>query len=161
MINASNMVTISGGLTRDPEYREDIGLMSFSIGVDNAGREGGQTASGFFDINVWTKDSKYSPVAVGEYILKAFRDGTLAKGSRVNVVGRLNHDRFETKSGDKASRVTITAENLLVVWSHNGEAKKRENAGGGNATSTASTSSESESDDGVVDTADDWVPTNF
>lgn len=169
MINASNMVTISGGLTRDPEYREDIGLVTFSIGVDNAGREGGQTASGFFDIDVWTKDTKFSPAFLGEYVVKALGEKTLAKGSRVNIIGRLKQDRFETKDGSKASRVTITAENMLVVWSHVGVENKKANGGGNsysnNDNSNASTASASVTDANDSDDSDgggdDWVPANF
>lgn len=161
MINASNMVAISGGLTRDPDYREDIQLVQFSIGVDNAGRKDGATGSGFFDVNVWLNDSKYSPAANAEYVLKAIKDGTLAKGSRVNLIGRLNHDQFQTKEGKSASRVTIVAENVLIVWSRAGQdAKEARSEGGGSTEAPRSASaSASESDDDGDDGSS--FPTTF
>lgn len=101
---------IQGGLTRDPEVNGD--LVMLSVAVDNAGSvKGEKNASGFFDVKVWTNTSKYAPEAFGESIKSAVNSGELKKGSRVNVVGRLTHERWETDKG-KASRVTIIAESV-------------------------------------------------
>lgn len=110
MIDPQNIVMIQGGLTRDPEVNND--LVMLSVAVDNAGSVKDQkNASGFFDVKVWTNNSKYSPEAFGESIKNAIANGELKKGTRVSIVGRLVHERWETDKG-KGSRVTITAESV-------------------------------------------------
>ena len=133
MITGQNIVNLTGGVVRDPEYLEGPGLLKLSIGVDNAGREDGKTASGFFDINIWTKPSKFSAEAVGEDALKAFEQGDLGKGTRVQVVGRLMHDRFETKDGSKASRINIVAEGFTVLYSKNRAERSASNRDNGSS----------------------------
>src|SRR5688500_18348128 len=136
MLNTNNMTMIEGGLTRDPEYLEDKNLVKFSVAVDGAGREDSQSGvTAYFDVVVWTNSGKYSYEALGEYTVAAIKDGTLAKGSRVKVLGRLSQDRFKTRENVNASRVYINAENIQVVWSRLKADQKA--AEGGNAAAPA------------------------
>src|SRR5688572_27221669 len=108
MINLRNFATLQGRLTADPNYNEQVGVVNFSLAQDNAGREGGETVSGFFDVAVWVKPSDYTPVALGNYIKSAIGDNTLAKGSVVEISGRLMQERWE-KDGKKNSKIVIVA----------------------------------------------------
>ncbi len=141
MINSNNLVTLSGGLTRDPEFNESYGRMTFSVAVDNAGREDGETGTGYFDVTVWTNSNKYSPAAVGEYVVDQFNKNFLAKGSRVSVVGRLNQDRY-MKDGSKQYRVSIIAENVTVLWSQ----KQKENRANNSSSNGSAASNDTPSD---------------
>lgn len=134
MYSAANNVQIIGGLTRDPELLEEIGLLRFSVAVDGAGRENNANATGYFDVTAWTKPSKMTAEAATENLMAAFRDGSLVRGAKVEVSGRLNHERFTKKDGTKASRVVIVADTVRVAYSKNRE----DNA----STNNASTSDE-------------------
>lgn len=126
MINSRNLTQITGRLTADPNYNETVGVVNFSVAQDNAGRENGETVSGFFDVTVWVNPSDYTPVALGNYVKNAIADKTLAKGSVVEITGRLSQERWE-RDGKKNSKIVIIAENVMVTWSHAG-AEKREAA---------------------------------
>ena len=150
MINTGNMVTLEGRLTRDPELMEQHNLLRFSIAIDNAGREGGSNATGFFDIIMWTSANDYVAPKSVENVLKAYNDKSLCKGAKVRVVGRLNHDRYEAKDGSKRSSVSIVAETVSVAWSGNRE---------DNRTATASSSGSETSVAGDADP--EYTPLNF
>ncbi len=121
MANWQNFASIKGRLTRDPEFIEQHGLLKFSVAVDNAGREDNAVASGFYDITAWTKPNDFTPKVFGERLLTSLKDGSLAKGVLVEVQGRLSHERFQTKDGQKASRVVIVADQVSVIVARNRE----------------------------------------
>jgi single-stranded DNA-binding protein len=75
---------------------------------------------------VWVKPSDYTPVALGNYVKAAIADKTLAKGSVVEISGRLLQER-RTKDDKKNSKIVVVAENVLVTWSYAGQ-EKREKA---------------------------------
>lgn len=114
MLSTKNVVMLSGGLTRDAEFRENPGIVEMSLAVDGSGsKKGEQNASGYFDVKVWMNASKYSPVATAENVKKLLDEGVLTKGTRVSIVGRLSHERWENKETGKIdSRVTIIAETV-------------------------------------------------
>lgn len=93
----TNVVTIAGNLTRDPEDIADGKGAKFSIAVNEAYKpkdsDEWTTYTSYFDCTTWGPASK--PV------LKF-----LSKGSKVIVSGRLKQERWE-KDGDKRSRVVI------------------------------------------------------
>lgn len=141
MIDTNNLWTGTGGLTSDPEYNEGLGLVKFSIAIDGAGYEDKQRTTGYFDVEAWVKPNKFSPVAFGEYVLSCLNDKTLAKGSKVTVTGSLRHSRFMTKDGAKASKVTITAENVRVLFSKEGANRRQADSASSGGTATATTAS--------------------
>lgn len=114
MLSTKNVVMLSGGLTRDAEYRENPGIVEMSLAVDGSGTKKGEAnASGYFDVKVWMNASKYSPVATAENVKRLLDEGVLTKGTRVSIVGRLVHERWENKeTGKTDSRVTIVAETV-------------------------------------------------
>ncbi len=128
-----------GGLTDDPKYNEEIGLVTFSLAIDNAGRNDKQTDTGYFNVTAWTKPNKMSPDAVGEYLVKAVSDGLLAKGARVKVVGRLSHERFTRADGSKGSDVKVIADNVIVVWNKDKMQKRSADSGSTSSSDSSST----------------------
>jgi single-stranded DNA-binding protein len=114
MLSTKNVVMLSGGLTRDAEYRESPGIVEMSLAVDGSGTQKDvQNASGYFDVKVWMNTSKYSPAATAENVKKLLDEGVLTKGTRVSIVGRLVHERWTNKDTGKIdSRVSIVAETV-------------------------------------------------
>ena len=104
-----NSVNLVGRLTRDPEVRmtqsgQDVA--NFSLAVDRAGDrndEGGYDA-GFFDCTAWGKTA----TLIAEYF---------HKGKQIGVTGRLLHHRWESRDGEKRSKVQITVTDITFVGS--------------------------------------------
>ena len=116
---------ITGNLTRDPELRSTpngASVCSFSVAVNRTYRD----ASGeqkedvsFIDCSAWGK--------TGETIAQYCK-----RGSGILVSGRLEQRSYETKEGEKRSRVEIVVDDFNFV-------------GGGNADVSADSGSSSSS----------------
>jgi single-stranded DNA-binding protein len=143
MLSKKNVVILDGGLTKDPEVFENTGVVHLSVGVDGAGSEKGvQNPSGYFDVKVWLNQSKYTAAATAENIRAALADKSLAKGTRVGIVGRLTHERWTDKEGKKSARVIITAETIDIY-----RAKGQSSAPAGSVAQAASASASSSIDE--------------
>lgn len=96
----TNTVTLCGRLTRDPEMREagDTPLATFSVAVNGFKKD----ESHFFDVKAWGKTAEFVEQHIG-------------KGQRVIVTGELNQDRWESKEGEKRSKVVVNTRNLQVI----------------------------------------------
>lgn len=114
-IDPKNMVTITGGITADPDRSRD-NMVKFSLAVDRAGSDKGGNATGYFDVVVWL--TQYSDVRMCDFVRKNLEEGKLKKGSQISVVGRLVQERWTSDAGNR-SKVTITAES--VNWAGSGE----------------------------------------
>ncbi len=108
-----NKVLLIGNLTRDPELRYipsgtavlDLGL---AVNRRTKGADGtwGDEAS-FIDVTVWGKQAENC----AEY---------LSKGRPIFVEGFLKFDQWEDKkTGDKRSKLKVTAENIQFLGSRN------------------------------------------
>lgn len=115
MIDLGNFVSLKGRLTADPDYNEQYNVVRFSLARDNAGRKDKESVAGFFDITAWTTSNDYVAPKAAEMLLAAIKDGSLAKGSLVEVTGRLNQDSW-SKDGKNFSKVVIIAESVNVVY---------------------------------------------
>lgn len=123
MIREDNEVRLRGRLVKDPDVNEDVGVVNFTIAIDNSGREEKETVTGFFDVTLWIRESDYVAPADLKYIKKHLGEKTLRKGTLVSVRGRLNQDRW-TKDGSKNSRTGVVADTVSVL--HNPEPKTEE-----------------------------------
>jgi len=97
-----NTVTVVGNVTRDPELRftpNGAAVCSFGVAWNQKGRDGKEDKVSFFDITCWQK--------LAENVSE-----TLTKGSRVVVYGRLEQRSWETKEGDRRSKVEIIADDV-------------------------------------------------
>lgn len=111
-----NKVFLMGNLTRDPELRYipdgtpvcDFGLAVNRFYTTAAGEKKKDTA--FFDVTVWRRMAEIC----AEY---------LKKGRPVLVEGRLDMDTWETKEGQKRSRIKVVAQNVQFIGGPQPEGK--------------------------------------
>jgi single-strand DNA-binding protein len=112
MIDARNVVVLTGGIVTEPEKPTEK-IVKFRMVVDGAGREANETtgkketSGGFFDVVYYINDDPN-----GRFVSGQLAAGNMKKGSSIAIAGRLEHDRFKTKEGQKASRVQIVAESI-------------------------------------------------
>lgn len=110
MLDAKNVVILTGGLVADPDVVGN-GIVKLRLGVDwAASSKVDDIKSGFFDAVYYTNTD--SPNA--KFIAAQVKEDKLKKGSQVQLIGRLSQDRWET-DGKKQSRVVIVVENLTYA----------------------------------------------
>ena len=96
-----NTVTIIGNMTRDPELRytaSGVPVTEFGVAWNTKDKQGNESVS-FFDVTCWRE--------LAEHVAES-----LGKGNRVIVYGRLDQNTWETKDGDKRSKVRVMAEDV-------------------------------------------------
>lgn len=103
-----NAVTVVGNVTRDPELRytsAGLAVCNFSVASNrrwlNKATNDWEEKVSYFDVTVWSGQGQN----VAESVLK---------GDRVVVSGRLEQRSWETETGDKRSKVEITADVVAV-----------------------------------------------
>lgn len=101
-----NTTALSGNLTRDPEIRytrDGQANAMFGLAVTRRwqprGSEEWEEATSFFDVICWRELAENVALS-------------LVKGSRVVVTGRLEQHTWETETGERRSRVEITADEV-------------------------------------------------
>jgi single-strand DNA-binding protein len=97
-----NKVILGGRLANQPELRvtaSGVSVCSFSIAVNRVGKD--QEAD-FFEVTAFKERA--------ELVARSFK-----KGSNILVSGKLRQDRFTTKQGEKRSKITITADEIVFV----------------------------------------------
>lgn len=105
-----NKVILMGNLTRDPELRvtpSGANICKISIATSRryktqSGEEREETT--FIDVDCFGRQA--------EIISKYF-----TKGKPILVEGRLRYDQWESKNGEKRSKLTVTLENFQFVGS--------------------------------------------
>ncbi|HBA85054.1 MAG TPA: single-stranded DNA-binding protein [Verrucomicrobia bacterium] len=103
-----NKVFLAGNLTRDPEVRytpsgtavAKLGLAVSDSYTNKAGEKVESTC--FVDVDVWARQAE----TCGEY---------LTKGSPVLVEGRLQLDQWESKEGEKRSKLKVHADRVQFL----------------------------------------------
>ncbi len=96
-----NTVTVVGNMTRDAELRytaSGIAVTEFGVAWNSKDKDGNESVS-FFDVTCWRD--------LAEHVAES-----LGKGSRVIVHGRLDQNTWETKDGDKRSKVRVLADDV-------------------------------------------------
>lgn len=122
-----NKVILMGNLTRDPELRVtpkgtavcQIGLAINSTYKDKEGNQKEEVT--FVDVDVFGRQAE----VIAKY---------MAKGRPILVEGRLKLDSWESKEGDKRSKLKVVLENFQFVGS-------RADSGGGGSEPTGGGSS--------------------
>jgi len=102
-----NFMALGGNITRDPETRftkSGTPVVSFTLAVDHGYGENKGTT--FIDCTMFGKCAE----AFAKYH---------SKGSGAFVTGELRQESWETKAGEKRSKLCMTASE----WSFNGSAK--------------------------------------
>jgi single-strand DNA-binding protein len=93
----SNQVVVTGTLQTDPELRfipSGKAVANFCVRDTPPTVKGEKRDSSFFDVTVWGD--------LAEHVA-----ASLEKGDRVIVNGKLEQQKWETKEGDKRSKVVI------------------------------------------------------
>lgn len=124
MIDPKNLVSLTGGLIEDPEFLGGGKVIRLRIAVDFAGadKSNPDNKTGYFGGVHFVSDDQGS-----KFIQSQISAGNLKKGSQVQVVGRLQHQRFKTQDGKNASNVEIIVEGLTYASG----GRKTETTGGG------------------------------
>jgi len=121
-MSSFNKVMLLGNLTRDPEVRYipsgtavcDIGL---AINDSYKTKDGDKKESTVFvDIVVWGNSAENC----GKY---------LSQGSQVFIEGRLQLDQWESKDGDKRSKLRVRADNVQFMSAPKGERQEENHDG--------------------------------
>ncbi len=103
-----NRVMLMGNLTRDPEVRYTpkgtaVGDLAMAINQSFRGQDGqAREEVCYVDVVTWGRQAE----TCKEY---------LTKGSPVFVEGRLQLDQWETKEGEKRSRLRVRAERIQFL----------------------------------------------
>lgn len=103
-----NKVLVAGNLTRDPELRytpagQSVGGLDLAINnyfLTKTGEKKEETV--FIHVVVWGKQAESAK-------------NYLTKGSPILVEGRLQMDNWETKEGEKKSRLKILAQRIQFL----------------------------------------------
>ena len=96
-----NTVTLVGNMTRDPELRytaSGVPVAEFGVAWNRKDKDGADVVS-FFDVTCWRE--------LAEHVAES-----LGKGNRVIVYGRLDQNTWETKDGDRRSKVRVIADDV-------------------------------------------------
>ncbi len=103
-----NTVSITGNVTRDPELRftpNGQAVCSFGVAVNrrwqNRQTQEWEEQVSFFDVTAWSQ-------------LAQNVTDSIARGTRVTVVGRLDQRSWENAEGEKRSKVEIVADDIAV-----------------------------------------------
>ena len=107
MARGFSKVIIMGNMTRDPELRSTstgTQVCSFTVAVNRV--YNGNESVSFLDCSAWGK--------VGETIAQYCK-----RGSGILVSGRLEQRSYETKEGEKRSRVEIVVDDFNFVGGGN------------------------------------------
>ena len=121
-----NRVMLMGNLTRNPELKytpsgsavADLGLAVNESFKNKAGETVEQTC--FVDVVVWGRQAETAT----EY---------LQKGSPVFVEGRLQFDQWESRQGEKRSKLRVRAERVQFLSAGGGSGSTASDTGGGSA----------------------------
>jgi single-strand DNA-binding protein len=101
---SENMVTVVGGLGRDPELRYTQGgraVASFGLAVSRRYQVNGE----------WQEDTSWINVTVWGDLAENCA-ASLTKGARVMVAGRFQQREFETKEGEKRNVIELVADEV-------------------------------------------------
>ena len=113
-----DVITLTGGLPRDAELRftpQGAAVTNFTLAnSDNRFDEGQnqwvKTRSVYLDVTIWNEQgNKQNPTPWAEVA------GQLKKGDQVAVTGKLVTRSWETKDGEKRSKVEFTAMRYYVL----------------------------------------------
>lgn len=117
MLDAKNVVAISGGIVSEPELINDK-IAKFRLAVDYAGSEkGAQNNSGYFDVVYYLKEGTDFASKNAQFLHSQISNGKLKKGSPVQLLGRLVQERWQQDNSNR-SRVVIVAESVSYAASN-------------------------------------------
>ncbi len=116
MSRTINRVELLGRVGADPELRKTqngTAVVQLRLATDR--RNGnGDSQTDWHTVVCWDKQAE----AVAQYV---------QKGERVYIAGRLNHQTWETDSGERRSRTEVHAHEVIFLGSSNGNGGRSTN----------------------------------
>lgn len=108
-----NKAILTGRLTRDPEIRVtqdgQTTIARFGLAVDRKQKE--QKAD-FFNLTAFNKTAQ-------------FAEKYLKKGTKVNVIGRLQNDEYTNRDGQKVTQTIVIVEEVEFCESKKEQAEQK------------------------------------
>ncbi len=105
----TNVLVITGRLTRDPEVRQagNSQVAGFGVASNRVYKKGDEFVEqvSFYDVDYWGEDR----------FKRQIENGTLKKGRKIQIEGRIEQDRWEDKDGQKRSRIKIIARRIVSM----------------------------------------------
>ena len=139
MLDAKNVVTISGGVVSEPELINDK-IAKFRLAVDYAGSEkGSQNNSGYFDIVYYLKDGNDFASTNAKFLHTQITSGKLKKGSPIQLIGRLVQERWQQDNSNR-SKIVIVAESVSYAASTYTKSSDSNSSSGSSESSSNSSS---------------------
>ena len=112
MSRTINRVELLGRVGSDPELRRTqngMAVVQLRLATDRRSRdESSENQTDWHTVVCWDKQAE----AVAQYV---------QKGERVYVAGRLNHQSWETDSGERRSRTEVHASEVIFLGAPNGQ----------------------------------------
>lgn len=99
-----NTVALVGRAGRDPEVRyfdNGSSVATFTIAVDGWSKDEGK-ATHWIDLKLWGRSAQ----TAADFV---------RKGSLIGVTGRLEQERWETKAGEKRSKLVVVVNSLQLL----------------------------------------------
>ena len=138
MLDAKNVVTLTGGVVADPELINDK-IAKIRIAIDYAGAEkDSENNSGYFDVTYYLRSGTEFINKNAGFLHSQITSGKMKKGSQIQLIGRLVQERWQ-KDGSNNQKVVIVAETISYATSN---APKTATA----ATATSSTTKDGDGD---------------
>ena len=118
MLDPKNNLNLTGGLTADPEVVNGK-IVKLRLAVDYAGndRKNPDNKSGYFNVTYFLNEGDSN----SRFVKSQLDAGNLKKGSQLQLIGRLVHERWEGQDGKNASQVVVIAESLTYAGSARSE----------------------------------------
>lgn len=109
-MNPSNVVILRGGIVRDPEIVQGK-VVKLSIALDFSGtdKKNPDNKSGYFDLTYFLTGGNERNA---KFVQGQIENGNMKKGSQVEIVGSLRHERWEDENGNTRSRVSVVVDQL-------------------------------------------------
>lgn len=138
-----NKVILLGNLTRDPELRvtpKGTAVCQFGMAVNRVYRSGDETQeeTTFVDLEAWGKQAEI----ISKYV---------TKGNPLFVEGRLKFDSWESKEGEKRSKLKVIVENMQLMGSRSDTAGQQSSGSYSPAQRDSAPSSQSPAPSGDIE----------
>lgn len=111
-----NNVSLLGRITSDPELRatsNGTSVTSFNLAINGLPNANGEQRTDFIPITIWKKQAEN----VCKYV---------HKGDQLAINGRMQSSNYETKDGEKRTKIEVVASNVIFIGSKKKEEQPKE-----------------------------------
>lgn len=123
MIDARNCGNLTAGIVVPPETITMNGgkIVKLRVAVPYAGNEKGtEDNRGFFDVTYYAREAEPN----AKFVLGQIEAGNFKPGTTIQMLYRLQQDRWETPDGKKGNKVVLVAESIAYAGNNNNASKE-------------------------------------